>query len=215
MVKIGVILVVVVLFFAAAAGWAFAVVSRTELNNNKIAFTNTEIDLNAKNSALGTAQGQLQTTATARESGWMAAQTQVNATLSAQEASIEKSSDLFGTATQAAIPRATELAGARHLLATQYLEIENLNNTTLCATRPDSIDYTSNTTVSASLKQWIENSRISIDKADWTVLWTGTNTAIHSFSGKYYYVYIVYFDEPDYYFYPSVYDVYGHCWIDQ
>ncbi len=215
MVKIGVILVVVVLLFAAAAGWAFAVVSRTELNNTRVTFTNTENDLKAKNSVLGTAQSQLQTTATARESGWSAAQTQVNTTLTAQEASIQKSADLLSTATQAAVARSTELEGFRHLSATQFLEIENLNSTSMCTSRPDTIDYTSNATVSASLKQWIENSRISIDKSDWTVLWTGTNTAIHSFTGKYYYVYIVYFDEPEYYFHPSVYDVYGHCWLDQ
>ncbi len=215
MVKIGVILVVVVLFFIGVAGWTFYVMNRVELNNNKIAFTNTENDLNTKNSALTTAQYLFQTTATARESGWIAAQTQVNITLTAQEASLQKSTDLLATATQVAVDRSTEIAGLRHLSATQFLEVENLNNTTMCSTAPDTIDYTSNSTVSASLKAWIENSRESITKAEWAVLWTGTNTAVHYLSGKYLYVFVVYFDEPDFYFYPSVYDVYGHCWIDQ
>ncbi len=212
MTKLVVILIVLVLFIVGFAGWTYAV-------TNRIALSRKVADSTAQNLAWNAAQNKMQSTATAREAGWMTTQsllqTQFEATASAQQGLLLKATDVLSTVTQSASEQSTLVAGLRQFSATQFLEMEDLKNTSKCLLKPNSIDYTSNSTVSASLKQWLETTREDISKADWDVLWSNSETAIHYLEGEYFYVFAVYFDEPDNYFSPSVYDVFGHCWLEQ
>jgi len=61
-------------------------------------------------------------------------------------------------------------------------EIDELNSYLLCSDRTDEIDYTSNATVSASLRTWVETME-SIDSAEWDTVWSNDLTAIHKRSG--------------------------------
>ncbi len=116
--------------------------------------------------------------------------------------------------TQVASENSTQVADLRNLSATQYMQIEDYNNSIRCVDRPTTVNFSSNASVSASLKSWLENTSEKINNAEWEVVWDGTETAIHRFEGEnYYYVFMVYFDEPDNYYYASIYDVYMHCFI--
>jgi hypothetical protein len=84
-----------------------------------------------------------------------------------------------------------------------------------CGATPPEIDYTSNATASQSLKKHVENTRGSVDDADWEVLWANSQIAIHRLWGKYLYIYIVSFDDPELGNRAWVFDVEGRCFLDR
>lgn len=77
------------------------------------------------------------------------------------------------------------------------------------------IDYTSNATVSESLKRHVEETRGSVDTADWEVIWSDSKTAIHRLRGKYLYVFLVWFDEPELGIHAGTLDLNQVCFIDR
>jgi len=169
--------------------------------------------LAAQESSLSTAEANAQTTLAALESAMGTSVAKVQLTSAAQESLLQSASEAFSTATQVASTNSTQVANLKHLSATQYIQIEDYNNSIRCYDRPDSIDFTNNSTVSASLKAWLESTSEDINTADWEVVWDGAEAALHRLSGQFYYVYMVYFDEPENYYYASIYDMYMHCFI--
>ena len=87
-------------------------------------------------------------------------------------------------------------------------EIEDLNSYLLCSDRPDEIDYTSDATVSNSLKSWIELD-VSIETAEWDTVWNNDLTTIHQLTGEYLFEYIVFFDDPEMGTVNAVFDISG------
>jgi hypothetical protein len=179
--------------------------------------TQSVVDLSqtlAAQESLITTNANAQTTLIAQDVAMSTAIAEVQTTSAAQESLLQTANQVLSTATQVASKNSTQIAGLRHLSATQYLQIEDYNNSIRCSDRPDSIEFTNNSTVSASLKSWLEDTSEKIISARWEVVWEGPETAIHLFTGQqYYYTYLVYFDEPEYYYYASIYDVYMHCFI--
>ncbi len=167
----------------------------------------------AQRSSMSTAEADTKMILATRESAMGTAIAEVQNTVTVKNSLLESATIALSTATQVAVENSTQVANLRHLSATQYLQIEDYNNSIRCIDRPESIDFTNNSTVSASIKSWLEKTSEKINTADWEVVWDGTETAIHRFEGQYYYVYIVYFDEPDNYYYASIYDMYNHCFI--
>ncbi len=218
------LIIAIVLFFVAAAGWIFAGTSFYFLNQNSQAFTGLSITSTAKDSGWGTAQAQAQITSTSREAAWSTSQTELQTTSTAQQskfhttyteqqALLQKATEAFSAASQDASEQSTQIADLRNSSATQSTQIEDFNYRIRCTDRPASVNFTSNATVSASLKAWLNDTQETINTTEWEVVWDGTEIAIHRLEGEYYYVYVVYFDEPDNYFYHSIYDVYGHCFV--
>jgi len=93
-------------------------------------------------------------------------------------------------------------------------EIEDLNSYLLCSDRPDEIDYTSDATVSNSLKSWIELD-VSIETAEWDTVWNNDLTTIHQLTGEYLFEYIVFFDDPEMGTVNAVFDISGMCFLDR
>lgn len=167
----------------------------------------------AQEASFGTAEANAQTTFTAQEFAMGTTVAGAQMTSTAQESLLQNAADAFSTATNEASMNSTQVTGLMNVSATQYTQIEDYNYSIRCFDRPNSIDFTNNSTVSASLKSWLEKTSEEISIADWEELWDGTETAIHRLSGEYYYVYLVYFDEPENYFYASVFDVYMQCFL--
>lgn len=84
-----------------------------------------------------------------------------------------------------------------------------------CKVAPDSIDYTSNSTVSASLKRWLQTTEGKITNENWDVVWDNSQTAIHDLTGRHLFAFIVYYDEPALGNQQSVFDVTNQCWLDR
>ena len=93
-------------------------------------------------------------------------------------------------------------------------ELSKFKNTVTCSGfRPD-INYTSNATVSNSIKSWLEDREDSIDKKEWDIIWNIAWLSIHRLYGDYLWKYIVYFEDSDLDFKESVFDVTNQCWHD-
>jgi hypothetical protein len=167
----------------------------------------------AQRSSMGTADADAKTNLETRESAMGTAIAKIQSTSTAQESLLQSANEVFTTATQVAMDNSTQIAGLNNTSATQAIQIEDYNNSIRCSVRPNSIDFKSNASVSASLKSWLERTQEWINTADWEVIWEGTEVAIHRFEGQYFYVFIVYFNEPDNDSYTRIYDVYNHCFI--
>ena len=95
------------------------------------------------------------------------------------------------------------------------LALDALKNSIMCSGRLPTIDYTNNNTVSASLKVWLKDVDGSITTATWDVVWSDAHTTIHKLTGKYFWVFLVYFDENVPFNRNSVFSVDAHCWLDK
>ncbi len=78
------------------------------------------------------------------------------------------------------------------------------------------IDYTSNQTVSNSLKAWLEDTEGSMNSAKWDSVWSNSRASIHKLTGEFLWVFVVMFDEPDLSFSESVFWISGSgaCFLD-
>lgn len=99
-------------------------------------------------------------------------------------------------------------------LASKRFRVTELESILVCSNRPESIDYSSNSSVSASLKQWLEQMVGSIDKARWDKVWWNSKVTIHKLSGENLWVYVVYFDEKQWDLKNSVIDINNSCYLD-
>jgi hypothetical protein len=108
----------------------------------------------------------------------------------------------------------SQLGDYRTKYNTLVAQVSELEKITTCTDKPNSIDYTGNSTVSNSLKTWLENSQGKINNADWEAVWTNSKASIHKLTGKFLFVYIVYFNEPSMGYKNAVYDVGRKCFLD-
>lgn len=138
------------------------------------------------------------------------------------EAALTVANQANATASAEAIVAATaqaELQVIAHELFSQLTaeetKVASLAASNMCGDSPLSIDYSSNTTVSNSLKAWLEDTKGTIDTARWDVIWNNSRTTIHKLTGKYLFVYIVYFDESDLGKKQAVFDLSNMCWLDR
>ncbi len=91
-------------------------------------------------------------------------------------------------------------------------DLDRANEIALCPNIPDSIDYSSNRTVSNSLKAWIEEVE-SIHTVEWKAVWNNSKTTIHNLTGEHLSVFIVYFED-DLGYENRIYSVSQACFID-
>ena len=208
------LIIAFVLFIAGVAGWIYALMIRSTLVQRDQEIADLSMLSTAKDSDWSKAQVQLQTTSTARGYEWSTAQAQLQTTSSAQQASLQTATEAFSVVTRHVGTQAAQLAGLRELYGDQLIQIADLEEIGVCERRPSSIDYTSNSTVSASLKQWLEDTEGSIDKADWDVIWSNGLAAIHKLTGEYLWMYVVYLDDPEWNLSERVFDVRHHCFLD-
>jgi hypothetical protein len=76
------------------------------------------------------------------------------------------------------------------------------------------INYSSNATVSASLRAYVED-RTSVDTATWDTVWNNSRVTIHHLTGEKLFVFIVWFEDLDtsnrvFYLTPD-----GGCWLNR
>jgi hypothetical protein len=100
------------------------------------------------------------------------------------------------------------------LTAENQAKVTTLKTAVLCEHNTSNIDYSDNSTVSLSLKIWLEATQGRISERIWNSVWYNSNTAIHKLTGKNLYVFIVYFDEPKLSFSRGVFNLSGMCWLD-
>jgi hypothetical protein len=79
------------------------------------------------------------------------------------------------------------------------------------------VDYTSGDTVHESIKKYVEKSLGKVITDDWDEIWTDEKhvTEHHFFDvDGFYYVYIVYLDDPTQNYTNGVFDVINECWLN-
>lgn len=81
-------------------------------------------------------------------------------------------------------------------------------------TAPFKINFTSNSTVSNSLKDYLESTIGTIEKSEWEVVWNNSKVSIHKLSGEYLSVFLVYFDEPSLGYKQAIFDFAHQCYWD-
>jgi hypothetical protein len=75
-------------------------------------------------------------------------------------------------------------------------ELLSLQAITDCQDVPAAtIRYTSNSAVSNDLKEWLGDIAGTIDHAEWDVIWTNSQAAIHRLFGEYLHVFVVTFHD--------------------
>ena len=158
-------------------------------------------------SALNDAQSTSETMATQTISALVDAQSTSSAQLAAAEIRIERA------ATSVAISSAHQTTLSSRLYE-QTRRVLALEATTRCDRTPTTIDYSSQSGVSNSLKTWLEETIGTIDDAEWDIVWDNSKTAIHYLYGEFLYVYIVFFDEPDLNHANSIFDVSNICCLE-
>lgn len=101
-------------------------------------------------------------------------------------------------------------------VVTQIATVIVPDTSSQCTSVPSkAIDYTSQATVSASLKAWLEESQSSIDTAKWETVYSNSKTAIHRLTGKYLWVFIAYFkDDKNSILVNRTFNVSAGCWLD-
>lgn len=86
-------------------------------------------------------------------------------------------------------------------------------NALMCTGARPNINYSSNSTVSSSIKTWLENNEGSMTDTEWEVVWNNSKTTIHRLTGEYLWVYIAYFPEDGLDFTTAVFDINRQCWL--
>jgi hypothetical protein len=74
-------------------------------------------------------------------------------------------------------------------------------------------DFTSNSTISKDLLEWVGDRDGSNLKAQWEILYANSKAAIHRITGKYYWVFIVMFNDPARDVHNSIFDVGDGCYM--
>jgi hypothetical protein len=108
----------------------------------------------------------------------------------------------------------SQLSDSRTENTEQRLVISNLEEALLCGNDPLTIDYSSQSTVSNSLKTWLEETEGTIDRADWDVIWSNNRAALHYLCGEYLWPFVVFFDDSSG-FKNRVFVIQGTCWLNE
>ena len=154
----------------------------------------------------------LQVTATALSDSVASAQdaiTDIQNTLAAKENKLADSE-----ATQEALR--TQIGNLSKSVVDSEKEVAELEEIAICqdVIVPPEIDYTSNQTVSTSLKTWLEDIKGQIDTAKWDLIWGNSRASIHKLTGEFLWVFLVKFDEPAIEHTSGVFWIDGGCYLD-
>ncbi len=109
----------------------------------------------------------------------------------------------------------TQVANLSSQLSAERVKVLTLEEANQCDSKPVSINYSGNATVSDSIKTWLENTQGKVNTVDWDSVWGNSRTSIHKLTGEYLFIFIVYFNEPDLGYKNAVYDVGNMCWLDR
>jgi len=90
---------------------------------------------------------------------------------------------------------------------------KELFDATSCPTSVQ-MNYTSNSTMSNSLKSYVEDEWGSVNNSEWEVVWNNSKTAYHKITGEFLFPFIVFFDDDDLGNTNAVFDFTGQCWLD-
>jgi hypothetical protein len=88
-----------------------------------------------------------------------------------------------------------------------------LNNKINCPWPIKNPDFTSNTTISKDLLEWVGDRDGSNLRDQWEILYANSKAAIHRITGKYYWVFIVMFNDPARDVHNSIFDVGDGCYM--
>ncbi len=208
--KTQIIIIFVILSVSTLAGWAFVIIKNQELSTSEASFLATATashqrleTMQDENSALQDENSALQDENSALQEGVASA----NSAISTATVELDVS---HGTIDR----QLEELSEIRSELSSTESRVEELEGIGLCDRRPTTIDYSSNSSASQSIKSWVENTQGSIDKAEWEVVWNNSKVSIHRVWGEFLWVYIVYFDDEDLGNVNSVFDFTEHCFLD-
>lgn len=109
----------------------------------------------------------------------------------------------------------TQVYGLYNLLGNKEITISALSSAIVCENKPSTIDYSSNSSVSESLKTWLGDTQGKIDYTTWDIVWNNSKTTIHKLTGKYLFVYVVFFNDTKMGSTNGVFDVGNMCWLDK
>jgi len=198
------IVIIVALAVTTVAGMVFAAIAQfassaksQELATAQYANASTQMALRATASAAATAQAATATAQAATTTAQAATMTAQSATMIVQSVTMIAQASIIDAEFREVVDLRTQLAASD------------------CASKPSSIDYSSNSSVSNSLKMWLENTYETISDARWERVWNNSRTMTYKLTGKYLHVFIVYFDESDMGHTNAVFDVSGACWLDR
>lgn len=107
----------------------------------------------------------------------------------------------------------SDLIDIKSLYSTSQNNLSTLQNSIMCSERPSTIDFTNNSTVSADLKEFIDEP--SYKTATWDVVWNNSKVTIHKITGEYLYEFVVYFNEPSFGYSEAIFDVGKMCWLSK
>ena len=107
----------------------------------------------------------------------------------------------------------SDLEDIESLYSTSQNNLSTLQNSIMCSERPSTIDFTSNSTVSADLKKFIDEP--SYKTATWEAVWGNAKVMTHTITGEYLYEFIVYFNEPSLGFTEAIFDIGNLCWLSK
>jgi hypothetical protein len=192
-------IIIVALTVTTVAGLVFAAIAQSassaksqELATAQYANASTQVALRATASAAATAQSAAATAQSAAATAQSATATIQSATMTAQAS----------------------------IMDAEFREVTDLRSQLAasdCASKPSKIDYSSNSSVSNSLKMWLENTYETIFDVRWERVWNNSRTMTYKLTGKYLHVFIVYFDESvtGLIHINAVFDVDQACWLDR
>jgi hypothetical protein len=109
-----------------------------------------------------------------------------------------------------------DLTASRQKISSYSNQVDQLNKVVNCGfTMPNKIDFTSNETVSDSLKEMIGDMDSTVTDSTWKVIGNGTRTSLQMF-GTYdsFYIFVVYFNEDSKDGANSIFFVNGECFLD-
>lgn len=107
----------------------------------------------------------------------------------------------------------SELRTATASYSRSQNDLLRLENSIMCKDKPKEINFSSNSTVSASLKDWLDKSNYK--KATWEAIWSNSKTSTHTITEEYTHRFIVYFDEPNLGFKNAVFYIDEVCWLSK
>jgi hypothetical protein len=109
-----------------------------------------------------------------------------------------------------------DLTASRQKIASYSNQVDQLNKIVNCSfTMPNKIDFTSNETVSNSLKEMIGDMDSTVTESSWKVIGSSTRTSLQMF-GTFdaFYIFVVYFNEDSKDGANSIFFVNGECFLD-
>jgi len=208
--KIVIVILVVLLVLVGISGWVFAILRQEqlsgELNDSRdkylIEIQNTEALVSECENEKSTVENILQ---------------EAKSEIEKQKQEIQSNNEERNTANEKYIQLSDESRLKDNKISdisTELVIANKYKNTLFCVNRPSEIDYSSNATVSNSLKKWLEDTQGPIEKTEWEVIWSGPDITNHYLHGEFFRAYMVYFHEPEWGIKQGVYDLYGQCFLD-